>query len=217
MRDSGERLGRIVAWSAAVSTLIASLAGGVALYDQTVTAGISSAAQAAARRGDLAKVRAWERFCRGSCQVEAQIAGGGARAAFAARHVGVEREEALEEAEVLLNAAARTEPLNGDAWTQLAYARALHDLGPSARALEALKHAYQAQPFSQKGGMWRIHFVGSYWPLLRQDLRAAAIEEARWRWSINAQERPAILLALPNPDARALLMARIAALPPRPY
>lgn len=217
MRDSGERLGRVVAWFAAASTSIASLAGGVALYDQAITAGVSSAAQAAALGGDLAKVRAWERFCRGSCQVEAQIAGGGARAAFAARHVGVQREDALGEAEALLDAATRTEPLNGDAWIQLAYARALHDLGPSARTLEALKHAYLAQPFSQKGGMWRIHFVGSFWPMLRPDLRAAAIEEARWRWSINAQERSAILGALPNPDARARLMARIAAAPPRPY
>lgn len=217
MRDSGGKMERVVGWSIAVSAVVACLVGGLALYTQSIVAGVFSAAQTTARGGDLASVRGWERFCPGPCPVEAQVAGGGARAAFATRRVGAARDDTLREAEALLTTATRTEPLNGDAWIQLSYAYALHDLGPSARGQEALKRSYETQPFSLKGGMWRIHFIGSYWPLLRPDLRAAAIEEARWRWSIHAPERPAILEALPNPDARGLLMARIAASPLRPY
>lgn len=218
MRDSGGTIrGRVVGWSIAVSTLAMCLVGGLAVYDQVVIAGVATAAQAATRDGDLTRVRAWERFCRGACPVEAQVAGGGARAASAMRHVGVAREEGLREAEALLAAATRAEPINGDAWIQLAYAYVLHDLGPSPRGQDALRRSYAAQPFSGKGGMWRIHFAGGYWPLLPTDLRRAAIEEARWRWSIHADERPAILEALPSPDARGVLMARIAASPLRPY
>ncbi len=219
MRASGDStiLGRVTGWIIAGWTIAMSLVGGVALYDQVIVTGVITAAQAATRDGDLRRVRAWERFCRGSCPVDAQVAGGGARASAAARLVGVAREDGLRDAEALLVAATRTEPINGDAWIQLAYAYVLQDLGPSPRGQEALRRSFATQPFSEKGGMWRIHFAGGYWPLLPTDLRKAAIEEARWRWSIHADERPAVLEALPSSDARGALMARIAASPLRAY
>jgi hypothetical protein len=197
--------------------LAAAIVGAFTLYSQAVGRGVELAAENALRGGDLVMLRKWEGYCWPRCTVAAQIAGGGARAALASRLQGSDRIDRLTEAEGLLAQATRLEPLNGDAWMQMAYAYGLHDLGPSPRMLAALRASYRAQPFSERGGLWRLHTVGGYWPLLPADVRAFAVEEGRWRWSIHPDERTAILAALPNPQARLTLAAKIAAAPPRPY
>lgn len=201
-----------------IAAIVAAFAVGTwPLYNQIVTARIAAAAKRVVAGEDLTEVRRWEALCLGVCPVTALVAGGSARAALASRSKSAERVEALDQAETLLVAATKTQPLNGEAWIQLAYVRGLQDLGPSPRMQATLLRSYEVQPFSQQGGMWRIRLCGGYWPLVSEKLHAAAIEEARWRWSIHADERPLILAALPNPEARQALEARIAATPLRPY
>lgn len=209
--------GGLVRGAVLAAILLAILAGAWPLYNQVLADRIVSAAREVATGGDLERSRRWERLCLGRCPVTALVAAGGARAALAIRARGGDRVALLAQAQTLLTQATRVEPLNGEAWIQLAYVQGLQDLGPSPRVQATLRQGYKVQPFSQAGGLWRVRLCGGYWPLMAPDLQAAAIQEARWRWSIHADERPLILAALPNPQARLALRNRIAALPLRSY
>lgn len=192
---------------------LAAAMGIAPLYNQVAGSQVATAA----RRGDLREMTQWEGRCLGRCPTSALVTAGAAYAQAAEVSRDETRGPRLAEAERRLTVATHAEPLNGEAWIQLAYVHGLRDIGPSPRLQAALRRSYEVNPFNPRGGAWRLKVMGAYWPLMAPDLRRAAAEEARWRWSVRAEERPAILAALPSPDARRALQVQLAAAPPRRY
>ena len=128
---------------------------------------------------------------------------------------GASRHAGLRHAERLTLRELSSSPARADAWTRLAYIRAVAGGGLTPQATQALLTSYKVAPYDGDLMLWRTAFVFGAWSQASPPLRDAAFEEANAFGQFNAQR--AALAKIPplieDPSGRFALMLALEGAP----